>query len=77
MHHRYLLIASLTLCVAACSPGPSKRPTLDTELAQPCAQLPGKPEDDYDAWLDWMIKTSERYGVCRKRHKELVELWER
>jgi len=48
-------------------------PPLDSELAQPCPQIPDPPAGDYDAWQAWVQdRVLVAYGVCAARHRETV-----
>lgn len=71
-----LITAALILSGCAASPirfVPRTVPPLDSELAQPCPQIPDPPAGDYDAWQAWVQdRVLVAYGVCAARHRETV-----
>lgn len=73
-----LTTAVLILSGCASSKTPSMPPTvpLDRSLAAECKRLPGPPEGDYDALVNWMVEVTGMYGDCAGRHKKTVEAWE-
>lgn len=80
MRRLCLIIAALILsgCAASTPPlMPRTVPPLDSQLAQPCPQLPEPPAGDYDAWQAWVQdQVLVAYGVCAARHRETVGAYE-